>query len=62
MTRDVARYFKEQYLKVETDTVKKLLDYAIDHAVCKDNGDGTERLFISIAELRKAAQELLEEL
>jgi hypothetical protein len=41
-------------------TVRKLLDRAIDNAVCKDNGDGTERLFIFIPKLRQIAKEMLE--
>ena len=45
---------------IEAYTVEKLLDCAIDNAVCKDNGDGTEILFISIPKLREIAKEMLE--
>ena len=45
---------------IEAYTVEKLLDCAIDNAVCKDNGDGTERLFIYIPKLREIAKEMLE--
>lgn len=41
-----------------TDAITEVLDKAIDEAVCKDNGDGTERLFISIEKLKKIAKEM----
>lgn len=41
--------------------ILKLIIRAIDKAVCKDCGDGTERLFISIKDLKAIANELLRE-
>ena len=46
-------YFKSVPDIFSRDDYKKLIDMAIDVAVCKDNGDGTERLFVSIKNLRK---------
>lgn len=46
--------------KVKADTVEKLLECAIENAVCKDNDDGTERLFISIPKLREIAKQMSE--
>lgn len=45
----------------KADTLRKFLNYAIDNAVCKDNNDGTERLFVSIPKLRQITKEMLEE-
>ena len=35
-----------------SEVAREIVAKAIDKAVCKDNGDGTERLCISIGELR----------
>ena len=48
----------EKYIR---RALKEIIDRAIDKAVCKDRGDGTERLFISIADLRAIANEYLHE-
>ena len=53
--------FKNGYKQGKADAVGKLCNRAIDNSVIKDNGDGTERLFISIAQLREITKEILEE-
>lgn len=42
-----------------SEVANKIVANAIDKAVCKDNGDGTERLFVSISELRDVIKEVL---
>ena len=37
----------------------KIIEKAIDKAVCKGHGDGTQRLYISISELRDVIKEIL---
>ena len=37
----------------------EIIEKAIDKAVCKDHGDGTQRLYISISELRDVIKEIL---
>jgi hypothetical protein len=46
----MARYIDE--------VIDKFIERAIDLGECKGNGDGTERLFVSIENLRKIAGEM----
>lgn len=54
-------YAEELYSKnyrKQSDVINEFIKRAIDSGVCKDNGDGTERLFVSIENLRKIAREI----
>ena len=53
---------KKDVFNAKAEAIKEFVERAIDLAVCKDNGDGTERMFVSIANLRKIAKEMTEEL
>lgn len=44
--------------EVRTTALDRVLERAINLAVCKDNGDGTESLYIKTAELREIVEEL----
>lgn len=41
--------------------VKEVLDRLIDVSVCKDNGDGTESLYVSISKARQVIKEMVGE-
>ena len=41
------------------DAIKTFVNRLIDTAVCKDHGDGTERLYVSMENIRKVAKEMV---
>ena len=43
---------------IRAEVITDFLDRAIDKGVCKDYGDGTERLYVSCEDLREIAREL----
>ena len=51
------RVYNADYRK-QSDVINEFIKRAIDLGVCKDNGDGTERLFVSTENLRKIAREI----
>lgn len=51
--------FNEAKKEGKGDDLEELLSRAIDVSVPKDNGDGTERLFISIPQLGKIVKEMM---
>lgn len=52
------RRLDESLYRAREAAAEKIIDMAIDFAVCKDNGDGTERLFVSTENLRKIAERM----
>lgn len=55
----MTRYINANVEIIKAGTAAKILDRATDKAVCKEVGDGSERLFISIPELRDIVREVL---
>ena len=47
--------------EIQADAIKKYLDNLIDISVCKDYGDGTERLYVSILEATRVLKEMVGE-
>ena len=52
------RKLDESLYRAREAAAEKIIDMAIDFAVCKDNGDGTERLFVSTENLRKIIERI----
>ena len=46
---------------IKAEAIKEFLDKLIDVSVCKDNGDGTESLFVSIPKAREISKEMVGE-
>lgn len=42
----------------KVEAIEEFLENAIDKAVCRAHGDGTERLYVEVASLREIAKEL----
>lgn len=67
MTEDFKKSYEELMLKYESikvaearaAAINKFINLLIDVAVCKDNGDGTESLYVSIAKARQVSKEMV---